>query len=142
VNSGARFSFLAALVLTALLVFPTLAVAKLRIDPFVAATYALLINGITYLIYAHDKRQARAGAWRVPEVVLHMLELLGGWPGAFVAQRRLRHKCVKLSYQFTFWFIVAVHQYVASGFLQGGELPKAILRTIRSIIRVANPAFW
>jgi hypothetical protein len=32
---------------------------------------------------------------------------MGGWPGAFVAQRRLRHKCVKRKYQIVFWLIVA-----------------------------------
>ena len=64
---------------------------------------------------------------------------MGGWPGAFVAQRRLRHKCVKPRYQVTFWLIVALHQYVAFGFLQRWELPLAILRAPRSLVRLANP---
>jgi uncharacterized membrane protein YsdA (DUF1294 family) len=91
-----------------------------------------------------DKKRARQqqGARRTPEIMLHFLELMGGWPGAFVAQRRLRHKCVKRKYQIVFWLIVAIHQYVAFGFLQGWELPKAILRAIRSVIRLANPVFW
>lgn len=139
-NFGGRFGVVATVSLAALLVSPALSMAKLRIDPLVAATYALLVNGITCLVYAQDKRQARAGAWRIPEVGLHSLELLGGWPGAFVAQRRLRHKCVKVSYQVAFWFIVAIHQYVAFGFLQGWELPKAILRAIRSVIRAVQAA--
>jgi len=41
---------------------------------------------------------------------LHLLELLGGWPGAFLAQRRLRHKCSKRRYQFVFWLIVLAYQ--------------------------------
>ena len=28
--------------------------AKLRIDPVVAAVYSILINGVTYLVYASD----------------------------------------------------------------------------------------
>ena len=144
VKSGGRFEFVAILLLIALLASPALAVVKLRIDPAVAVVYALLVNGITYAVYASDKKRARQqnGARRTPEVKLHLLELMGGWPGAFVAQRRLRHKCVKLRYQMEFWMIVAIHQYVAFGFLQGWELPKAILRGIRSVIRLANPAFW
>jgi uncharacterized membrane protein YsdA (DUF1294 family) len=134
-KSGGSFSLWALLLLVALLVLPFLAIAKLRIDPAVAAGYALLVNGATYLVYASDKTRAQQGAWRVPETVLHSLELMGGWPGAFVAQRRLRHKCVKLPYQVAFWLIVAVHEYVAFGFLRGWELPKAILRGIRDVWR-------
>ena len=54
---------------------------------------------ITYGMYADDKQRAASGAWRVPESSLHLAELLGGWPGAFLAQRWLRHKCSKASYQ-------------------------------------------
>jgi hypothetical protein len=49
----------------------------------------------------------------VPEARLHLLELLGGWPGAFLAQRRLRHKCSKHSYQVVFWLIVLAYQFAA-----------------------------
>jgi uncharacterized membrane protein YsdA (DUF1294 family) len=75
--------------------------------------YALFISAITYWVYAVDKRRAEEGLWRVPEANLHLLELLGGWPGAFLAQRRLRHKCSKGSYQFVFWLIVLVYQFAA-----------------------------
>ena len=144
VKSGGRVEFVVILLLIALLASPAFAVVKLRIDPAVAAVYALLVNGITYAVYASDKKRARQqrGARRTPEVKLHLLELMGGWPGAFVAQRQLPHKCVKLRYQMEFWIIVAIHQYVAFGFLQGWELPKAILRGIRGVIRLANPAVW
>ena len=141
-RAAGSFGFAALLLLVALLVFPVVAIAKLRIDPMVAAVYALLLNSVTYLVYASDKKRAQQGAWRIPEIFLHFLEVMGGWPGAFVAQRRLRHKCRKLGYQVTFWLVVALHQYVAFGFLQGWELPRAILRAIRSVIRLANPAFW
>jgi len=100
-NHGGRFSFGAGLLFLALLVFPVLAIAKLRI----------------------------------PEATLHFLELIGGWPGAFVAQRRLRHKCSKRSYQAVFWLVVGIYQYLAFGLLRGWELPKAILRAIRDIWR-------
>ena len=54
--------------------------AKLRIDPVVAAVYSILINSVTYLVYASDKRKAQQGAWRTPEIVLHFLELMGKPP--------------------------------------------------------------
>ena len=40
---------------------------------------------------------------------LHLLELLGGWPGALVARHCLRHKTQKGSYRRGFWFIVLLH---------------------------------
>ena len=38
-----------------------------------------------------------------------MLALLGGWPGAFLAQRYFRHKTQKVSFQIVSWLIVALH---------------------------------
>lgn len=64
---------------------------------------------LTVIVYALDKRAARLGRSRTPEATLHALELAGGWPGAFVAQRVIRHKNAKVSYQFVFWLIVVVH---------------------------------
>ena len=63
-------------------------------------------------LYWHDKRQALVRGQRIPEKVLHLSELLGGWPGALVAQQVWRHKTRKLSYQVVFWLIVLVHQVV------------------------------
>lgn len=75
-----------------------------------------LLNLVTVAVYAHDKRAARRpGARRVPERTLHTLELLGGWPGAWFAQRWLRHKTVKAPYQRTFRSIVALHLLIAIG---------------------------
>lgn len=69
-----------------------------------------LASCLAFALYWYDKQQAKAGQWRTPEKVLHGVELLGGWPGALVAQQLFRHKTRKLSYQLWFWLIVAVHQ--------------------------------
>ena len=63
-------------------------------------------------------------------VNLHLLELLGGWPGAFLAQRRLRHKCSKGSYQFVFWLIVLGYQFAAYDSLQHWQYSRAGLNWI------------
>lgn len=65
---------------------------------------------ICLLLYWQDKQQARTQAWRTPEKVLHASELLGGWPGALLAQQLFRHKTRKVSYQLVFWGIVLLHQ--------------------------------
>mgnify|MGYP003329686241 CR=1 FL=1 len=45
-----------------------------------------------------DKRAAINGRRRIPEARLHLLELLGGWPGALLAMTVIRHKTRKVSY--------------------------------------------
>ena len=64
---------------------------------------------ITFIIYAKDKSAARQGHWRTKESTLHMLALLGGWPGALIAQQTLRHKSQKADFRFVFWVTVVLN---------------------------------
>jgi uncharacterized membrane protein YsdA (DUF1294 family)/cold shock CspA family protein len=58
-------------------------------SPLLAAAY-LGMSAITFLAYALDKSAAQRQAQRTPESTLHVLSLLGGWPGALLAQQYLR----------------------------------------------------
>lgn len=58
---------------------------------------------VAFGAYARDKSAAQKSQRRTPENTLHLLGLIGGWPGALVAQQLLRHKTSKLSFQFVFW---------------------------------------
>lgn len=69
----------------------------------------LLMSRFCYCAYRKDKKYAKTQQWRVPESTLHLYEIFGGWPGGLIAQRKLRHKNKKLSYQISFWLIVALH---------------------------------
>ena len=64
---------------------------------------------LTYAIYAMDKGAAQHNAQRIPEKNLHLLALLGGWPGALLAQQNLRHKSIKQPFQKVFWFTVVMN---------------------------------
>lgn len=57
--------------------------------------FVSIINVMTYWFYAQDKESAQNGQRRVPENTLHVLSFLGGWPAAWLAQQRLRHKTQK-----------------------------------------------
>ncbi len=54
-----------------------------------------IASSITFLVYGFDKAQAKMGSWRVPEVVLHGLALVGGFPGGWVGRSLFRHKTQK-----------------------------------------------
>ncbi|MGB7431774.1 MAG: DUF1294 domain-containing protein [Ahrensia sp.] len=73
----------------------------------VVTAYMAVINLITYLIFAHDKRAARAQAPRVAENTLLSLALLGGSPAMLFAQQSLRHKTRKEPFKTTLWLIIA-----------------------------------
>lgn len=64
---------------------------------------------VTLVLYQRDKLYAQQGSWRISEARLHFCELLGGWPGALVAQRCFHHKTSKSDYQFVFCLIVVFH---------------------------------
>ena len=92
--------------------------------------YLVTISGLIFGLYRRDKRRAESGEWRVPESTLHLVELLGGWPAAFVAQRIFRHKIAKPSYQIAFWAIIACHEAVAFDFLSEWHYAQAAIRLL------------
>lgn len=61
---------------------------------------------ITIIFYWKDKSAARNGQWRTPEKTLHFLALIGGWPGALIAQAILRHKSKKTSFRAVFFVTI------------------------------------
>jgi len=89
------------LALVAVLVLPAANLAGWLPSVVVKAYLALSI--VTFVFYAIDKSAARQGAWRTPEKTLHLLALVGGWPGAALAQRLLRHKSVKKEFLWVYW---------------------------------------
>ena len=76
--------------------------------PAIAALY-LFFSVIAFFHYARDKSAARSGQRRTPEKRLLLIGLVGGWPGALLAQQTLRHKTAKRSFQLQFWVSVVVN---------------------------------
>ena len=79
-----------------------------RLPMTLLAAYALM-SGVAFIAYGLDKSAANAGRQRTPETTLHFLGLIGGWPGALLAQRVFRHKSRKLAFQRTFRVTVVVN---------------------------------
>jgi uncharacterized membrane protein YsdA (DUF1294 family) len=80
------------------------------------ATYALIINLFTYLLFRFDKRAAERGNSRIPEKTLLMASALGGSVGAVLAQRRFRHKTQKQPFKTILYGIIAAQIALGSTF--------------------------
>ncbi|QQL45734.1 DUF1294 domain-containing protein [Sulfuriroseicoccus oceanibius] len=93
-----------------------------------------VINIITYLTYKGDKQKAKNKTWRTSESTLHWLEMSGGWPAAYLAQRKFRHKCSKAGYQLVFGIIVATHLYVATDFLVDWKITRTTVDLIKPLM--------
>lgn len=78
------------------------------LPPVLAGAYFVL-SIFSFVAYMRDKSAAKRDAWRTPEGTLHMLDLLGGWPGGLIAQQRFHHKTLKQSFQFVFWLSVVAN---------------------------------
>ncbi|MDD0972479.1 DUF1294 domain-containing protein [Pseudomonas fontis] len=114
-----RFVRVKLLVLALLGLLPFVGVLQMGLELgfWVPALVYLLASLVCVWLYRQDKRRAAEQGQRTPEKVLHGCELLGGWPGALLAQQLYRHKTRKVSYQLVFWLIVLVHQVFWADYL-------------------------
>jgi uncharacterized membrane protein YsdA (DUF1294 family)/cold shock CspA family protein len=64
---------------------------------------------VAFVAYAMDKSAARNNRWRTREATLHLLAIVGGWPGALLAQKKLRHKSRKREFQTVFRVTVVLN---------------------------------
>lgn len=128
-----RFSFKTLVVAAALLSPAVVALSKATVwvDGRLLAGVVVALNLAVFILYAVDKRRAGQGGRRIPEWVLHLGELLGGWPAAFLAQQGLRHKSSKFTYQAVFWLIVLLHQLVAVDVIMGGQFSSDAWMVVR-----------
>jgi uncharacterized membrane protein YsdA (DUF1294 family) len=73
------------------------------VNPLLEAllVWLLAINIVTAVVYAWDKARARRGNRRIPERTLFLLNLAGGFIGAWIVFFGMRHKTRHRS----FWFV-------------------------------------
>ncbi len=74
--------------------------------PIEIVAFYLVLSIVTFIVYAMDKSAAQNNRWRTKESTLHLLSLVGGWPGALIAQKALRHKSTKQEFRTIFWVTV------------------------------------
>ena len=79
-----------------------------KLPIIIPGMYAAL-SVMAFALYAKDKSAAQLGNWRTSESTLHLISLLGGWPGAMIAQNKLRHKSKKISFKVVYWITVIMN---------------------------------
>lgn len=84
-----------------------------------AVGVVLGVNMVTLVAYASDKYAARRGQWRTRESHLHLLALAGGWPAAWLAQQKLRHKTQKAAFRMVYGLTVVAHCAALAAWLGG-----------------------
>ena len=82
-----------------------------------------LASAVAYIAYSLDKDAAQRGRWRIAETTLHLFEFAGGWPGALLAQRVMRHKTRKASYRRGFRLVVLLHCVGLAAWIFRDRLP-------------------
>jgi len=75
---------------------------------WVGIVYAVM-SVFTFIAYFLDKVAAQHELRRIPEVVLHLLAVMGGWPGGLLAQQLFRHKTSKSTFLLKFWAMTAIN---------------------------------
>ena len=96
------------------------AAALLGLVPAAIPVGYVVLSVVSYTMYWLDKAAAERGVRRTPESTLHFVDLLGGWPGALVAQQQSRHKTVKASFQSVFWFTVVANIAAVAWLVRSG----------------------
>lgn len=88
--------------------------------PFSVLVIYLTASIACFIAYAMDKSAAQNNRWRTKESTLHLLALAGGWPGALLAQKILRHKSKKKEFQTIFWITAALNSCTLAWFVTKG----------------------
>jgi uncharacterized membrane protein YsdA (DUF1294 family)/cold shock CspA family protein len=78
--------------------------------PYILPILYLEASLFTFWLYRADKQAAIARQRdRLPEQSLQLFSLIGGWPGAYIAQKKLSHKNSKWLFQREFALIIAAN---------------------------------
>jgi uncharacterized membrane protein YsdA (DUF1294 family) len=75
---------------------------------FFGSTYCFM-SAVSFYLYTKDKRASIKQLARVSERTLWIVGLMCGWPGALIAQKRLRHKTAKPAFLLVFWLTVVLN---------------------------------
>jgi uncharacterized membrane protein YsdA (DUF1294 family) len=115
-SRGAKIPGLGILILAGGLGLYVLMVDQVAWHPYV--TWLACWSVIAFVVYGLDKSRAMHGAWRVPEMVLHLLALIGGVAGCWAGMFLFRHKTQHPEFKLTLIVATIMHGAIAMSVLQ------------------------
>ena len=62
--------------------------------------YLIAINVVTFIVYCIDKMKAKRSKWRIPEVTLLGLAVIGGSVGAWLGMKVWHHKTLHKKFKY------------------------------------------
>ena len=62
--------------------------------------YLIVINIVTFQVYGIDKWKAKQGSWRISEVSLLILAVIGGCIGALLGMKIWHHKTMHKKFKY------------------------------------------
>lgn len=78
--------------------------------------YIVLLNLAAFILCGQDKRLAKEGGYRIPEIILFLVTILGGSIGMLLGMELFRHKTRKARFQIIVALAVALHVYLIRHF--------------------------
>jgi uncharacterized membrane protein YsdA (DUF1294 family) len=60
--------------------------------------YLITINFTAFVVFGLDKMSSRMQGQRIPEIILHLISLAGGFVGSFAGMLYFRHKTKKMAF--------------------------------------------
>jgi uncharacterized membrane protein YsdA (DUF1294 family) len=105
-TSGTTQNFAVVAVVIALVLFYIIS-QQVRWHPY--QTWLVVWSITAFAFYGWDKSQAQRGGWRVPEMVLHGLALIGGVAGCWAGMLIFRHKTQHSDFVLVLIFATILH---------------------------------
>ena len=106
-----------------------IALAALAAVGWLEVSWLVLYYGasiFTYGSYSRDKTAAQNAGRRIPESTLHLMSLIGGWPGGLIAQVLFLHKTRKPSFLVGYWLTVIVNCIALGVIVRKGLSPMKV----------------
>ena len=99
------------------------AALALELDMTPLWSWIAAANLVALALWGWDKIQAKRSGWRVPELALHLMSVLGATPAAFVGMKLFRHKTMKMHFSLFYAVLLLVQIAVVITIARSGETP-------------------
>ena len=99
-------------IIALILFIVTYSISIFYIQSFLYPLWVANWSGVTLLLFGYDKLQSQSGSPRIPEKILYLLIILGGFLGAILGMSLFKHKKRKAAFWIMTGLSVLFHGYI------------------------------